>query len=466
MKKRFSILLAGILGLAMATSCSSDDDAPITGGGNGNGNGENELIVLEGNLSSRTLTKNEKYLIKGQVFVREGQTLTIEPGTVILGDKATKGTLVIDRGGKLIAEGTANEPIVMTSVLPAGQRDRGDWGGLVVLGRAKTNQNNPEIEGISPAVIFGGNDDNDDSGIMKYLRVEFAGIELTPNNETNSITMGGVGKQTVLEYAMVSYGGDDGFEWFGGNNDGKYLISLGMWDDDFDVDFGYTGRNQFGLAVRYASFADQSGSNGFECDNGPNDDVTELLTEGVFSNFTILGPRLTSDQSISSNYQHAIDLRRRTAVTIANSVFVGFPRGIRMNQNSVATNFENGTGNLLNNYMVAPTQTFIKGSNVAEDFDLEAFWNETNEINTGTNFASIYADLGLRDEMFFGNVPNNQYPSDPNFAVPTGALTSGAEFSHAKLSDGYFDIVNFRGAFGGSDWTDGWAEFDPISKEY
>lgn len=459
MKKRFSILLAGILGLAMATSCSSDDDAP-----NNNVDPVDDLIVLQGNIATRTLTKNEKYLIRGQVFVRDGQTLTIEPGTVVLGEKSTKGTLVIDRGGKIIAEGTVNEPIVMTSNLPAGSRDRGDWGGLVILGKARTNQNNPEIEGISPAVVFGGTDDNDDSGALKYIRVEFAGIELTPNNETNSITMGGVGKQFTMEYAMVSYGGDDGFEWFGGNNDGKYLVAFGMWDDDFDVDFGYTGRNQFGLGVRYASFADQSGSNGFECDNGPNDDVTQLLTEGVFSNFTILGPRLTSGQSISSNFQHALDFRRRTAVTIANSVFVGYPRGIRMNQQSVATNFQNGIGNLLNNYMLAPTQTFLKGFD--GEFDLEAFWNATNEINTGTDFPSIYANLGLRDEMFFGDVPNNQFPSDPNYAVNSGALLSGASFTHPKLSDGYFDVVNYRGAFSGTDWTNGWAEFDPISKEY
>lgn len=466
MKKTINGLLAGIFLAAGITSCSSDDDFTPVNDDPGNNDPGNEMIILEGNLSTRTLTKDENYLIKNQVFVRDGETLTIEPGTVLFGDKATKGTLIIDRGGKIIADGTIDEPIVMTSVLPAGSRDRGDWGGLVVLGRAKTNQIDPEIEGITPAVVFGGTDDNDDSGIMRYLRVEFAGIELTPNNETNSITMGGVGNQTVLEYAQVSYGGDDGFEWFGGSNDGKYLIAFGMWDDDFDVDFGYSGKNQYGLGVRYASLADQSGSNGFECDNGPDDNMTELLTTGVFSNFTILGPKLTNDQSISGNFQHAMDLRRRVAVTLANSVFVGYPRGLRMRQNSVYENYMNGEGVLFNNIMSAPSQTFLTGGNHTEE-DVENYWaNNQNLISTETNFDAYYASLGLRDEMFFGNVSNNQFPSNPNYAVTNGDLLQGADFSISQLQDSFFDEVEFRGAFDGFDWTDGWAEFDPIGKEY
>ncbi|MDV7399193.1 hypothetical protein RZS08_47725, partial [Arthrospira platensis SPKY1] len=111
---------------------------------------------------------------------------------------------------------------------------------------------------------------------------------------------------TVFENVQVSWGGDDGFEWFGGSVNGKNLISFASWDDSFDVDFGYSGKNQFGLEVRYPSYADQSGSNSFECDNGPNDNITTLLTTGVFSNFTCVGPRLTSNQSISGSYQHSL----------------------------------------------------------------------------------------------------------------------------------------------------------------
>ncbi|MFN3756606.1 MAG: hypothetical protein ACK4RM_06600 [Flavobacterium sp.] len=463
MKKSLFYFASLFIAVLFLGSCSSDDN-----GGNNDDN-PNTDVILQGELDTQTLTSDKQYLLRGQVFVRSGKTLTVQPGTIIKGDKATKGTLIIDRGGKLIANGTATSPIVFTSNLPVGARDRGDWGGLVILGNARVNQPDPAVEGITPPVIFGGNNDADNSGSLRYVRVEFGGIELTPNNETNSITMGGVGSQTVMEYCMVSFGGDDGFEWFGGANDGKYLVALAMWDDCFDVDYGYSGRVQFGLSVRYPSFADQSGSNIFECDNGPNDGETAFLTTGTFSNITGIGPRLTSNQSINGNYQHAIDLRRRTAVTIANSVFVGMPRGIRMNQQSVYNNYVGGTPNgfLLNNYMSAPATTYSVGSGMtATASDVQAIWTANNVMNTETDFAAIYTALGLNSNIFFGNNVSTAYPSNPMFTVTSGLLTTGAAFTNPKLADAYFTQVAYRGAFGATDWTDGWAEFNPINKVY
>lgn len=476
MKTRISLLASFVLASMVFTSCSSDDDNNDNNGG-GTGNPFcPDCVVLSGNLESRTLTNDRKYLIQGQTFVRDGRTLTINPGTVLLGDKATKGTLIIDRGGKIIADGTAEQPIVMTSVLPAGTRDRGDWGGLVILGKSPNNQPNPAIEGITPAVNFGGTVSDDNSGILRYLRVEFAGIELTQNNETNSITMGSVGSGTIMEYCQVSFGGDDGFEWFGGNNDGKYLISFASWDDSFDVDYGYSGRNQFGLEVRYPSYADQSGSNSFECDNGPNDDPTEFLTTGVFSNFTCIGPIATSSQndqgawgyqSISGVYQHSIDLRRRTAVTIANSVFVGYPRGIRMNNQSVYNNYTGEPqGYLSNNIMSAPRQTYtaVSGFTTA---DVETLWtNGNNEMLTSPDLATVYSQIGLNQNSFFGTNVITGYSSNPSFAVTSGSAASGAAFTNPRLSGSFFQQVAYRGAFGTTDWTDGWAEFNPVSKVY
>lgn len=148
---------AGIFALALSVlSCSSDDDNIIDDGPVGG-----STIELTGNLTTQTLSKDNKYLLKGQVFVRDGQTVTIQPGTVIFGDKATRATLVVDRGGKIIANGTQSEPIVMTSSQPAGIRDRGDWGGLVILGKANVNQPNPAIEGITPEVNFGTTQSNE-----------------------------------------------------------------------------------------------------------------------------------------------------------------------------------------------------------------------------------------------------------------------------------------------------------------
>ena len=438
--------------------CSSDDDS--------NSNTGSTVIKLSGNLETMTLTKNNQYLIEGQTFVRTGKVLTIQPGTIIKGDKATKGTLIIDKGGKIEANGTASEPIVMTSNLPAGSRDRGDWGGLVILGNAPVNQTDPSIEGITPAVVYGGTVSADNSGTLRYVRVEYAGIELTPNNETNSITLGAVGSGTTMEYVQVTYGGDDGFEWFGGTVNGKYLISFASWDDSFDVDFGYMGKNQFGVEVRYPSFADQSGSNSFECDNGPNDNVTTLLTEGVFSNFTCVGPKATDAQTVNANYQHSIDLRRRTAVTIANSVFIGYNLGgLRMNQQSVYTNYAAGTGKLLNNILVIPaTKDFLVGTGMtATAADIRTWFNLTNTLIT-TATADAFGTLGIASNVPFGTNVVSAYPANPNFAVTTGTLTAGAAFTDAKLTS--LQSVAYRGAFGTTDWTDSWAEFVPNSKTY
>lgn len=459
--------MASLLSAVITLNSCSNDDNPIVVDVTPPTATPVGPVELTGDLATRTLTKDKKYLIKGQVFVRSGAVLTIEPGTVIFGDKASKGTLVIDKGGKIIADGTAAAPIVFTSGQPAGTRDRGDWGGLVILGNAPVNQPDPAIEGITPAVIFGGTNNADNSGILKYVRVEFAGIELTPNNETNSITLGGVGSGTQMDYTQVSFGGDDGFEWFGGSINSKHLVAFAMWDDCFDVDFGFTGKVQFGVTIGYGSYADQSGSNIFETDNGPNDNLTTLITTGVFSNITGVGPKITNTQSINGNYQHALDLRRRTALTIANSAFVGMPRGLRMNQQSVVDNYTTGTGALLNNYMSAPLVTFSVGTGMtANAAAIQTLWNATNETNTNTDLASVYLDLGLNTNIFFGTNTSTGYASNPDFKVTAGALTSGAAYTNTKLADAFFTRVAYRGAFGTTDWTDGWAEFNPVTKVY
>lgn len=474
---KFKHLYLPVVALTLvATGCSKDDDDDNT-------TPSTTYVELTGDLTSQRLTADKKYLLKGQVFVRNGQTLTIDPGTVIFGEKRSKGTLIIDRGGKIHAEGTVNNPIVLTSDQSVGTRDRGDWGGLLILGNASVNQVDPAIEGIDPAAYFGGNagnvlstatpNDDDNSGTLKYVRVEFAGIELTPNNETNSITLGGVGRGTVMEYCQVSFGGDDGFEWFGGTVNAKNLIVFNTWDDDFDVDYGYSGNVQFGLAIRYPSYADQSGSNAFECDNGPNDNDVTPYTTGTFSNITAIGPIRSGSSTSNSNFQHSLDLRRRTAVSITNSVLIGFPRGIRMNQASVLAQYQGGTGVLHNNIVVTPggSNAVLAGSGV-DAADILAYWNaNSNTMIEGAISDASFTSLGLNPNIAYGSgMLATAYPEAPTFTVTNGTLATGADFTIAKFNEAnrssFFQHVAYRGAFGSTDWTSGWAEFRPVDANY
>lgn len=462
-----SLLFFLVLGSAALVGCKDNSTTTDT---------DTDYVELTGDITTRTLTANQTYLIKGQVFVRNGQVLTIEPGTVLLGDKRTRGTLVVDVGGQIIANGTADRPIVMTSNQEAGIRDRGDWGGLVILGRANVNQPSPAIEGITPTIVFGTQNstafDNESSGTYRYVRVEFAGIELSPNNETNSITMGGVGRGTIMENVMVSFGGDDGFEWFGGTVNGKNLISFALWDDDFDCDYGWNGNVQFGLVVRYPGFADQSQSNGIECDNGPNDNDVQPLTTATFSNLTLLGPIKTGSTVSNANYGHSFDLRRRVAASIFNSVVSGFPLGVRFNQPSVTSNYQAGTGVLANNVLFATSEAnaYRNGTGVTVA-DVKALWEAGNQTIIGAYADAAHTAAGINPDWFFGARLADAYPSAPNFTVSSGTILTGASFTNAKFNEAnrttFFNkTVAYRGAFGATNWTAGWAEFNPVNADY
>lgn len=454
-----------LAGLVFFSGCKKDDPEPTPEPGS-------SYVVLKGDLSSQTLSADKKYLLEGIVYVRTGQTLTIQPGTVIAGEKKSKGTLVVDRGGKIVAKGTSDKPIVFTSNQAVGDRDRGDWGGLILLGNAKVNIESPTIEGLSSNVTYGGNDDNDSSGELQFVRVEFAGIELTPNNETNGITLGGVGRGTKFENIQVSYGGDDGIEWFGGSVNGKYLVVFGTWDDCFDIDNGFSGNLQFGLGISYPSYADQSDSNGFEWDTDGQNNLERAKTTVTVSNFTILGPSIDGN-SFSGNFKYGTDLRRNVAASLYNSVVVGFPTAIRLNQSSVFPNYKAGTGQFANNVYYAKTATIASGSNVTAEEIAKYLKDNDNVVEASADFqtAAAYQALGLKTDQFFGKRLNTDYPAHPDFSLTTGTLAAGAKFDYARFSEenraNQFDkTVKFRGAFGATDWTKGWTNFDPIKIEY
>ncbi len=400
--------------------------------------------------SNTTWTKNNIYVLKGMIAVKNGATLTIQPGTEIRGDKTIKGGLLITRDGMINANGTACEPIVFTSNQPVGQRNYGDWFGVIILGDAPINQTsvgNPGtalIEGgnFGEDGRFGGTNPNDNSGIFRYVRIEYPGIAFTTNNETNGLTMGGVGNGTQIDHIQVSFSGDDGFEWFGGTVNCSHLISYQTWDDDLDTDWGYTGKVQFVYVIRNIAIADVSQSNGFEADNDGTGTAATPVSEPYFSNVTIIGPREFTGTP-NTLYRRAMHLRRNTRNSIYNSVFVGYPTGLFVDGTAANNNYAGGLLQLANNVM----------ANMGSDFDASM------SAAAIARYDSINARFASTSSLGFATGYNNL--NTPSLLPTAGSiLQSGADFSNTRLQDPFFTAVTFRGAFGTQDWTLGWAKWD------
>ena len=274
------------------TACSDDDDNK---GVDNQGQGGSSSLVFDGNVigngdqefvfSGKETLAQGTYLLKGWVYIADGAELTIEPGTIIKGDKQTKAALIVEPGGKLYAQGTADKPIVFTSEEAKGNRRPGDWGGLIICGNARNNQGQMQIEG-GPRTKHGGSNDADNSGIISYVRVEFAGYPFERDKEINGVTFGSVGNGTQIDHVQVSYCNDDSYEWFGGTVNAKYLVAYKGWDDEFDTDNGFSGKVQFCLSVRDSRIADTSQSNGFESDNCADGAAIDPYTTATFSNIT------------------------------------------------------------------------------------------------------------------------------------------------------------------------------------
>jgi len=313
--------------------------------------------VLSNDITSNT-TLSGVILLQNKVYVTNNATLTILPGTIIRGDYSTQGTLIITKGSKIIADGTQDQPIIFTSNEEIGLRAEGDWGGLVILGQAVNNQPGglANIEGITPSsnTQYGGSDDSDNSGILRYVRVEFGGIPLEPNKEINGITFGSVGSSTIIDFVQVSFSGDDSFEWFGGTVNCKHLIAYKGIDDDFDTDFGYRGNVQFGLAIRDNTRYDAPGdSNCFESDNDATGSSNLPQTAAVFSNFTIVGPLGDGSQvlPVGEKFEKAFRIRRNSSISVFNSLVTGWEKGLSIEGTATESNVTNGSLVFSNNVL-------------------------------------------------------------------------------------------------------------------
>ena len=477
MKNQFILLALSVV--LFSTSCKKNVivEGPSTETPGGTATG---VVEVTGEISANTTWSASKiYLLKGFVFVSNGATLTIEPGTIIKGDKATKGTLIVTRGAKINATGTVDKPIVFTSALASGARSQGDWGGVILLGKAPVNQGTDvKIEGglVQPTgkdeklyIYYGGTDAADNSGTMKYVRIEYAGIAYSVDNEINGLTMGGVGNGTTLDYIQVYRSGDDAFEWFGGTVNAKHLLAIGTWDDDFDTDFGYAGNVQFALAQRVSTVADQSQSNGFESDNNGTGTDQTPKTSAVFSNVTVLGPIKAAGGAFNANFFHGAQIRRNSSISILNSVIAGFPIGLYIDDtkvvtaNSTSANFTSGNMVIANNLIYGTKGTEVSVSNAAAAVAIEAKLRADN-IFAQTSFASaIYTNPYL----YYSDFGAGATLGTANFTLLNGSpAATGAAFTNAKVSGSFFTPVAYKGAFGSENWASGWAEVDAQSLAY
>ncbi len=481
MKK--TILVSALLGLiTLNYSCrkieidgnGSTTPAPTSG----------ENTVLSGKINTdRTLHAANVYTLRGLVYVTDGATLTIEPGTKIVGEKTSRGALIVTRGCKIIANGTADKPIVFTSDQTSPVR--GDWAGIVLLGRARTNSSFNGTAGLGEAEgginngdglgLYGGTDDADNSGSLQYVRIEYAGYAFLPDKELNGLSMYAIGRGTKISYVQVSFANDDSFEWFGGTVNMDHLIAYKGLDDEQDSDNGFSGNVQFVICQRDSSVADVSGSNGWESDNDANgiavitpsgQTTAQPQTRAVWSNVTMIGPRATSTNIGNSLFRNGAQIRRNSSISIFNSVMLGWPVGLLIDA---------GTG--------TPTDVNITGIPAVPNQGINLFFQ--NNIIAGCAVplkytASSTAPTGwtLADLTNWFNLPANNnsilpnasdlmltnafnVTGSPDYTPMSGSpLLTGATFSQARLAAGGFTPVSYRGAVGPADtWWKGWTKF-------
>ncbi len=466
MKKLF---LYSALIAAVSTSCRKIE---VDGGTTTAPVVTTENTILEGRITAnRTLKADYTYKLRGLVYVTNGAILTIEPGTKIVGETGKNGGLIITRSCKIIADGTIDKPIVFTSESATPQR--GDWAGVVLLGNAPTNSSFNGIQGIGEIEgginnsdglgLYGtpstqGQNPADNSGILRYVRIEFAGYAFLPDKEINGLTFGGVGSNTIVDNVQVSYANDDSFEWFGGTVNCKHLISFRTLDDDFDTDNGFSGKVQFGISLRDSSVADISKSEAFESDNDAAGSSLLPQTAAVFSNMTVMGPKATLANTGNSLFVWGAQIRRNSSLSLFNSIIMGYPNGLYIDATKGVPTDNNIPSSLfVQNTIIAGCTTPILYS-ITGNATVPIAVNTTATITTWFTTAA-YGNSILTNNSEVGlTAPFNYSAPDFNPSATSVAL-AGAAFTHAKLATG-FTNVSYKGACAANDtWWKAWTKF-------
>ena len=405
MKSQIKFLTAAVIAsMAFATACNNNTDnnpdyttlkGEIPTG-----------TTLTGNITANaTLTSGSSYKLSGGLHVKAGNTLTIEPGvTIVAVDDDAPDYILIEQGAKIDAQGTASNPIVMTSEL----KKSGAWGGIHICGRAHTNAGEGVLSEIGNAP-YGGSDDSDNSGTLRYIRLEYTGFALDEEHEANGISFYGVGNGTTVEYVQAYKGSDDGFEFFGGSVNVKHMVVTDCTDDSFDWTEGWNGRGQF--LVAYQSGEEECDCL-MECDNNGNNFDATPVAHPILSNLTLVGDN-------SANNTRGIRLRAGTQAEIYNSIITGKAKCITLETEQTEQALLSGTSKL---------------QHIAMSSDL----NSENGIYTAEMFAAATGN-----STDYVNALANDY---------VGTISGGV-----TPDDPFFTRVDHKGAVSASDdWTLGW----------
>lgn len=457
--KQFALIAISAVTITSCIKVEVGDTINNPGGGT-----DTTARVLNGTIDESVTLTRGTWTLKGYVYVNNGAVLTIEPGTIIKSDVSDKGALIIERGSRLIADGRPDAPIVFTSGRPAGERAPGDWGGIILLGNAPTNRPQSPAPIIEGGVNrpYGGTNAADNSGTLRYVRIEFSGIAAEPGSEINGLTLGGVGSGTIIENVQVSFGADDAYEFFGGTVNCKNLIALGTMDDDFDFDFGYQGKIQFAVSLRDKP-ADTDQANGIECDNDGTGTNAEPFTRPYLSNLTLIGPYDTTGSN--SNHGYSNRWRRATRFVINNSLLIGHRRaGFSMESAQTAQAYKDGLSEFKNNIVAVYARPYYTAEDRVTNGNLNP--DPASTVFTAAQLRAKAESEGNRTLASREDVqltdPFNL--TAPNFLPKAGspALT-GASFTGM---DSFFTTTTYIGAFGTSNWAQGWSSFNPRANVY
>lgn len=405
MKKNWKFAtMALIAGVSLfATSCSSDEDPA-----NNPGDGGEDTYVLDSDITENvTLETGKTYTLNGGVHVKSGATLTIQPGvTIVAQHDETVDYILIEQGAKIDAQGTAAQPIVMTSE----KKEAGAWGGLHICGYAHTNNGSGKSEiGNAP---YGGNNDADDSGTLKYIRLEYTGYAFDEEHEANGVSFYGVGNGTTVEHLQAYQGSDDGFEFFGGSVNVKYMVVTSCSDDSFDWTEGWNGKAQFLVA-----YQEGESSLGYacdclmECDNNGTNNAATPVAHPTIANATLIG---------NGGDAQGVRLRAGTQVELYNTIITGKGKPLTVETNETENALKDGTSKL-------------------EYVAISGELSSKQGIYTNADFAQATGNLTKQEFSWTGKY--------------VGTLDGGKDLS----ADSFFTKTDYKGAVkSGDDWTSGW----------